>query len=374
MTSLLGRMLRLFPDNVPLEDLFTEAVTWLFERRPKLCIAWLREEGTLPPGPTAGDEEGHRRVTSQKWLGSLGQQDEASRVDLQITVHWSTTERSEDREAIADVVTVESKIGSREGHDQLRRYAEHLHKMKGYRSKTLLYITRAYDPKDPEKVLSGIDDVRLEQRRWRDFYRFLQGVEEDALMEEVMVFMEEQGMGRDYRLSADDLIALSRLPRALDILEETIDAEVREELARFSGNELKRTRANLIQQIRGDEGYYVYASLDREENFGCYLGYAMRTPDGYPRLQVGLYANADAEDSEVMKAVIERVSHLESWQLYSENTEEHEVWREMNVASLLGEKDHIAAAKDFFVESIHQLREVLTAFKNEYPELLWERR
>jgi hypothetical protein len=42
--------------------------------------------------------------------------------------------------------------------------------------------------------------------------------------------MEEQGIGRDYRLFADVLIALSGLRRAFDIFEQTIDAEVQEEL------------------------------------------------------------------------------------------------------------------------------------------------
>ena len=38
MTNLLGRLVRLFPESVPLEDLFTEAVARLFETRPVLCL------------------------------------------------------------------------------------------------------------------------------------------------------------------------------------------------------------------------------------------------------------------------------------------------------------------------------------------------
>ncbi len=45
MSSLLGRLVRLFPDSVPLEDLFTETVARLFERRPQLCLAWVVEGG-----------------------------------------------------------------------------------------------------------------------------------------------------------------------------------------------------------------------------------------------------------------------------------------------------------------------------------------
>jgi hypothetical protein len=40
------------------------------------------------------------------------------------------------------------------------------------------------------------------------------------------------------------------LRRAPDILEDTIDAEVRQEIARFSGSKLQRTTANVSQRIR----------------------------------------------------------------------------------------------------------------------------
>lgn len=174
------------------------------------------------------------------------------------------------------------------------------------------------------------------------------------------------------RFSADDLIALSGLPRALDLLEETMDAEVRHELVRFSGNKLKRTSASLMQQIRGDKGYFIYGSLDREDNFGCYVGYALRNPDGYPRLQVGLYADVEAEGDDVMRAAIEKISRLDGWQLNLENPEEGEAWREKNLVGLLGEEDHVVAVKGFFFESIRQLKDELTVFKKEHPDLPWD--
>jgi hypothetical protein len=244
--------------------------------------------------------------------------------------------------------------------------------MRSYRSKTLLYITRGYDPKERSEVLSGADDVCFEQRRWRDFYRFLRDVDKDVLVEEVISFMEEQGMGSDYRLSADDLIALSGLPRALDILAETIDAEVREEIARFSGNKPQHSWANLMQQLRTDEGYWVYETLDKESGFGCYIGYEMRNPDGYPRLQVGLYAKAGAAESEAARTAVEKVASLEGWHSESENAEEYEVRRERSVASLLGEKDHVVAVKTFYIDSVRRLEEELRTFKKELPDLPWQ--
>lgn len=146
------------------------------------------------------------------------------------------------------------------------------------------------------------------------------------------------------------------MPRALDILEETIDAAVRGELARFSGHKLQRASANFMQQIWADEGYCVCASLDSDDRFGCYLGYAMRYPDGYPRLQVSLYADAGNAGSEAARAAIERITRLEAWQLVSDNTEQHEVRRERNVASLLGKQDHVVAAKTFYIDSISAVK------------------
>ena len=46
-----------------------------------------------------------------------------------------------------------------------------------------------------------------------------------------------------------------------------------------------------------------------------------------------------------------------------------------SLATLLPEEDHImamkVAMKGFFVESIGQLREELTAFEHEHPDLPW---
>ena len=48
-----------------------------------------------------------------------------------------------------------------------------------------------------------------------------------------------------------------------------------------------------------------------------------------------------------------------------------EAWREMNLASVLPEDDHIAALQRFFVESLDQLAEDLSAAKKECPDLPW---
>jgi hypothetical protein len=159
--------------------------------------------------------------------------------------------------------------------------------------------------------------------------------------------------------------------RAFEIIEETIDVEVRQELARFAGNKLEGTPGNLAQQVCEDQSYFVYATLAAEALLGCYLGYAMGKPDGYPRLQVGLYAAAGVAGSEVTRMAVERISRLEDWEANPENAEESEVRRERHLGGLLGQRDHVVAAKGFFTGCRGQLREELTAFKEDNPELPW---
>lgn len=229
MTSLLGRLLRLFPENVPLEDLFTEALARLFETRPRMCLAWLDQIGLLTV-QLADVSEVVINVSTQRTFTALDHHDTDSRPDLMVEVYWPSGDPAEDG-VVNDVVMIESKIGSKEGPEQLRRYAEHLDRLTGFGGKTLVYITRGYDPKEAGEIVSALDgSVRFEQLRWHDFYRFLQTIEKDALVEEVMTFMEEQGMARSYRLSTTDLMALSGVPRAFEIFDETLGDEVKAEL------------------------------------------------------------------------------------------------------------------------------------------------
>lgn len=112
MTSLLGRLLRLFPESVPLEDLFTEAVARLFETRPDLCVAWLEEAGLIAY-LAVGDGWEYVRVVSQRTFASLERHGTDSRPDLLIEVYRSSEEAgSLDRSAFAEAVMIESKIGS----------------------------------------------------------------------------------------------------------------------------------------------------------------------------------------------------------------------------------------------------------------------
>ncbi len=130
MTSLLGRLLPLFVGARRVEDLFTEAVARLFERRPELCLSWLDDLDLITS--VSGEDQRYICVTIQKSFVALEEHGSASRPDLIVAVYHAVEDA--ELESSIDVVMVESKIGSWEGQEQLRRYAEHLDKMTGTRT------------------------------------------------------------------------------------------------------------------------------------------------------------------------------------------------------------------------------------------------
>lgn len=211
-------------------------------------------------------------------------------------------------------------------------------------------------------------------------------MEKDALVEEVMAFMEEQGMARNYRLSTTDLMALSGVPRAFELFDETLGGEVKAELESFAGNKIRRDPPNMWD-LRTHLRYKIRAPLLRGgEDLFCDAGYQLgkveesahasilRIPaDGYPAIFVSLEAQPGAEGREASVAAMKKIALNEDWEGY--NIDNPAGWvggkRERTLAMLLSEEDHIVAVQRFFLESIRQLREELTAFKKERPDLPW---
>ena len=276
---------------------------------------------------------------------------------------------------------IESKIGSTEGavkgqKTQLTKYAELLDKMEGASSKTLLYITRNFDPKDLDKIRSG-KNICVKQLRWHDFYNFLQTVnKKDTSIEEVLAFMEEEGMAGTNNFSMTDLMALSGMQRALEILDTSIDEEIRGELSNL-GLPVKKRKfdgRDFVQQIRSDGGYWIFAYIGNW-SLGCYLGYQIGLPDSNPRAEVGFWADSEQFGQDVLAAAARQFGKLDGWQRRDLDEPgkiaEYEIRRDKSLASFLQARNHVAAVKDFFLESINQLKVELGSFKKEHPDLPW---
>jgi hypothetical protein len=155
--GLFSRLLRLHTASVPLEDFFTEVVAHLFTTSPQTCLEWI-ERAQL-----SDSKYDQVHVSTQYVLDPLEHYIIGSRPDMLIELSDKQN---------TDAILIESKIGSREGSEQLRRYAELLHAMPDIKGKTLVYITRDFDPKSREEILTNLGggSVRFVQLRWHDFY------------------------------------------------------------------------------------------------------------------------------------------------------------------------------------------------------------
>ena len=64
--------------------------------------------------------------------------------------------------------------------------------------------------------------VRFHQRRWSDFYRFLKAAPDCPLRQEVLACMEEHAMSQSNLFAPMDVLALSSLSSAMDLMDATM--------------------------------------------------------------------------------------------------------------------------------------------------------
>ncbi len=82
-----------------------------------------------------------------------------------------------------DVIFIESKIGSKDRNNALKRYAELLSNFPNVRHRILIYITRDYNSKEEIKTPAFNLEPRVSfyQLRWHQFYARLQQHASDIL-------------------------------------------------------------------------------------------------------------------------------------------------------------------------------------------------
>lgn len=354
--GLFGRLLKLHSGAVPREDFFTEVVAHLFEAEPETCLAWIDQAGLLSQKERLGV-----RISTQHSLDALEHHATGSRPDMLIQAY--------DEEGI-DAVLVESKIGSREGLDQLRRYAELLVGLPDAREKTLVYITRDYDPKGEEEILEGLDGrIRFAQLRWHDFYHFLRTQPETTLTVETLSFMEEHTMAQSSKFTPVDVLAISNLPKALAMMDETMQGEVSEKLQSVIGDSSK-VRANTLLALKEHNRYMVYATL-QGWSFWCGLIYHLQPEHiaDYPWISLHLEVSSNAPARNEIVEAMQEIEKREEW--YGYNLSIPKVWagvkRERSLQDFLSSEDHVTEIKRFFLESLEELREI----KEQYPHLPW---
>jgi len=338
------------------EDFFTEIVAHLFDTSPQTCMDWVKHERL------SDAEYDGVHVSTQQALAALEDHETGSRLDILIELY--------DQQG-TDVILIESKIASREGDEQLRRYAQHLERRSDARSKTLLYITRDYDPKDENEIFDGLGDrVSFESRRWHDFYNFLKDQPRTDLTGEILRFMEEQGMAQSNQFTPVDVLALSNVPKALSMMDETMSGEVSAKFEAVTGNLLK-SRAGTLSNLQ-EHGRYLFYSLPQHNwSFWCGLGYYLwwESAADYPALGIWLEVSPKSQDRHQIISAMKEIEERDGWE--SSELDYSRAWssvgRESSLQDFLSSDDHVAEIKKFFLESLDELQEI----REQYPHLPW---
>lgn len=363
----LNGLLRLHSSKVPLEDFFTEVLAGILRHHPALGIAWLTDMGVMPEYSSPSELVS---VSTQRRLVKLEDHALASRPDLELKLR--TPERDN------HLIFIESKVGSHEGVDQLWRYADHLLNTESYEHKTLIYVTRNYDPKEHSAVLEGIESVGFVQSRWSDFNRVLTAYErklaeqgkDSELAREVLGFMEAHGMEQQNRLSASEVSAMTYVPRVMNFMRETLSGEVDTRLAEVSDQKVAG-RYQTLWRVEDQGRYYHFCLMP--SGFWCGAGFWLdvELPHEYPSLSVVVEVGPNhPRREEIIAAMRSHAKTLEE-PAYPYGLEEAEAWSGIewwqDLGALLGEEDHMSAVREFFMWGLDQLEE----FRKSHPDLPW---
>ena len=365
-----------------LEDYFTEIFAYLLSTYPDLCLAWLDQSGILP----TNENYSHINITTQRSFDALEDHQHSSRPDV---VMWlseggflaeTIIEQHPDEVPIqpTDVVFIESKIGSREGEDQLKRYAEQLSSVPDVRHRRLVYITRDYDPKDVKQIMSGLQEsdphVGFLPIRWHEFYRMLTDYRSASLpgsdlIQEVLLFMKQNGMSQINRLSAADVVVLSGMIKMLAFMRETLSGEFEARLREFSRAKVSSGTYSL-RQLENHDRYFVYTYMNPEFWVGGGFYLAQDEPDDYPWVSVALAVGPKHKSREAiintMRSFAADCSGCDPFDLDSPFAWSGLDWS-IDLREVLTAEDHMAAARTHLLNALDDVARM----REQYPDLPW---
>jgi hypothetical protein len=338
-------------DSEQQEDILTEVVASVLQNNTDFARRWLVSLEIPCP------DDGAITVETQYPMDRLADHDTDSRVDLVLRIN-STSGRQ--------IVFVESKVDSRQGKNQLLRYAQLLQQeCKEERARgTLIFITHNFEePTDP--AVAGIEFVLT---RWFDLYDTLKsGKSSDGLEKQLMLLMEEMHMSVGNQFRSTDLVALENFRGAKAVLDKTLD-EACDEWKQVFG---KRGHLNKAHSQMGKNGCYMIST--RFPGFEVSLGYWLPTHDSDDGVSLGLDFTSDpkAANRQVIidafrKWLAEKGERWDSWSLDNQK-EWASVTRWEWLRVFLTTDDHVAAVKAYFRE----LLEDIGAFRAKFPDLPW---
>ncbi len=351
--DLFSNLLSLYSSRVPEEDFFTEVVGWLLDKNRDILFSWLKESLNIET------HYSHYLVNTQVRFDKLESHITASRPDLMITLH--------DDEG-TDYVMIESKLGSREGHDQLPRYADQLaERFPDGRNKYLVYFTRNYDPKDVKSVTNKLKpDVIFKQFRWHEFYSFLQKQKPSSpFLEEILEFMRKKNMAKIERITPATLSAISMFPDVYALFQTVLDEEI-----------IDYYKKVFDQKPKFDLRHMDWRSFDLHHsanNWEFSIGFWMQESwESFPILYAGINLKSSI-DSKIYTKIKDTFNQIARdtavdqlcWQKFDWDDPQPGIELKYSLGDIIKEENHVAAIKNQLLKFLEETKRLL----EHYPQL-----
>ena len=338
--------LRLKAHNRPLEDYLTEIISYILRNNLELLNDFLIHFKIVETPVESFN------ITSQLTLKKLKKHQSDSRPDMVIFL--------EDR-----VIFFENKINSSEGFNQLKRYAEHLdHLTDG--KKTLVYLTKHYDLKNPEKIFSDCsNDITFIQVRWHKVYRFFENYKDDPLVFELLLFMKQIHLSMHNQFNPSDIITLTNFTNVRKMMDETMFGKVSNQFSHINSGRSKRSTCTTEL---GKYDRYIYYRT-HQDGLWCGLGYWMNSTNEkeYPDVGIILEINPNSSKrKEIINTFNLVIQEYKSWKGY--NLSNPKAWSGItyssSLQSFLSENSQTEKIKDFFIEGLKQMEEIFSKYEN----------
>lgn len=352
--SLFNNLLNLHSGIRPVEDLFTEVVAYFLDINTDILLDWLKHHAII------NEENYHSiNISTQKYYEPLEHHHQGSKPDIVIELANDTT---------TDVIFIESKIGSTEGWEQLKRYAEILSNLSYPQRRFLIYITRDYDPKEAKNIIS---DAKLNfyQLRWYQFYSYLTKKSDDILAKEILNFMGLHGMSHTNQISSVDLLTMMNFKKTLNFMQATLSDEVKSTFREFVKG-FNYAEVNNLSQWKEHNRYIIGSSLSAKKwNVWCGLGYFDLNPESlteYPHIGIVIEVSPGFAKREkvieFMREVVKQKPDLwEGYELNKPSAWSHIAYRK-SLREFLSQEDHLHCIKEFFLKSIIAMQAIQEEF------------
>lgn len=334
-----------------LEDYLTEIVADLFEDHELLAdfLAHFTEE--------RWDELSQVEVTTQKTYAKLHGHATDSRPDLVVSLR---------RNQKPCVVFFENKIDSGEGHEQLKRYADHLqlHEQDGVHT-YLFYVTKRHDPKKRGEIIQPASRTKFRQLRWYEFYKWL-SKHQSSYSQKILAYMEELQLNETRKFMPQDMYALQHMARLQSMMDASLDGAVDEAMTKYFGKAIGWSNRNV--QMR-DFGRYIKTN-DQGNGIWIACGYYF-TEDDYPLVSVIMEVNPNAKGrADIVAAMKWMDENLEDWQgeALHDPTNWSTISCDVSLLRFLGEDDHILTIQKHFIEKLEELH----GLHHQFPQLVWK--